>query len=194
MDKFGLSDEQVRQSKEKYGDNRISEVASETFWDKLKGNFGDPMIKILCVALLVNIVIYILGAMGVIKDAGVEWYEPIGIAIAIALATLVSTFSEYRNENAFKKLQEEASRITCKIYRNGKIAEIPIDDIVVGDAIMLQSGDKIPADGIVIDGSIKVDQSVLNGEAKEASQFLTAGMTWKKLWTSSISTRFSVAL
>lgn len=170
MDKFGLSDEQVRQSKEKYGDNRISEVASETFWDKLKGNFGDPMIKILCVALLVNIVIYILGAMGVIKDAGVEWYEPIGIAIAIALATLVSTFSEYRNENAFKKLQEEASRITCKIYRNGKIAEIPIDDIVVGDAIMLQSGDKIPADGIVIDGSIKVDQSVLNGEAKEASK------------------------
>lgn len=170
MDKFGLSDEQVRQSKEKYGDNRISEVASETFWDKLKGNFGDPMIKILCVALLVNIVIYILGATGVIKDAGVEWYEPIGIAIAIALATLVSTFSEYRNENAFKKLQEEASRITCKIYRNGKIAEIPIDDIVVGDAIMLQSGDKIPADGIVIDGSIKVDQSVLNGEAKEASK------------------------
>lgn len=169
MKKFGLDDKQVEQSKAKYGTNKLSELASETFWDKLKGNFGDPMIKILCVALLVNIVIYILGAVGVIEQ-NVEWYEPIGIAVAIALATLVSTFSEYRNENAFQKLQEEASKITCKVYRNGDVKEIPIDDIVVGDAVMLQSGDKIPADGILIDGTIKVDQSVLNGEAKEAKK------------------------
>jgi len=167
--KFGLSDKQAEESKAKYGTNKLSELATETFWDKLKGNFGDPMIKILCVALLVNVVIYILGAIGVI-ESDVEWYEPIGIAVAIALATLVSTFSEYRNENAFQKLQEEASKITCKIYRNGEVKEIPIDDIVVGDAVMLQSGDKIPADGILIDGTIKVDQSVLNGEAKEAKK------------------------
>ena len=169
MKNFGLNDKQVEESKAKYGTNRLSEVAGETFMDKLKGNFDDPMIKILLVALVVNVVIFILGAVGLIEQA-VEWYEPIGIAVAIALATLVSTFSEYRNENAFQKLQEEASKITCKIYRNGSVQEVAIDDIVVGDAIMLQAGDKVPADGILIDGDIKVDQSVLNGEAKEAKK------------------------
>lgn len=61
----------------------------------------------------------------------------------------------------------------CKVYRNGEIAEVAINDIVVGDAILLQSGDKIPADGIIIDGDIKVDQSVLNGESREAKKIAT---------------------
>lgn len=162
MEIKGLNDEQVRASKEKYGDNRMTEQQTESFWSKLKGNFGDPMIKILCVALIINIIFAFLGQ--------VEWYESVGIALAVMLATLVSTFSEYRNENAFQKLQEEASQIKCKVYRNGTVIEIPINDIVVGDCILLQSGDKIPADGIVIDGHIQTDQSVLNGESKEAEK------------------------
>lgn len=162
MKKIGLNDKQVEESKSKYGDNRLTEMESESFWDKLKDNFGDPMIKILCVALVINIVFAFLGQT--------EWYESAGIALAVILATFVSTFSEYRNENAFQKLQEEASKIKCKIFRNGNVTEIPIDDIVVGDCILLQSGDKIPADGILIDGNIKVDQSVLNGESKEATK------------------------
>lgn len=165
----GLTDKEVEESRKLNGSNRLSEVETETFWDKLKANFGDPMIKILCVALGINVIIFILGKMGVV-DAEVEWYEPIGIATAIVIATLVSTFSEYRNENAFQKLQEEASKILCKVYRNGSVEEIPIDDIVAGDLIMLQSGDKIPADGILADGDIKVDQSVINGEAAEAKK------------------------
>ena len=152
----------VEASKEKYGDNRLTEHETESFWSKLWGNFGDPMIKILCVALIINIIFAFLGQT--------EWYESLGIAIAVILATFVSTFSEYRNENAFQKLQEEASRIYCKVYRNQDIAEIPINDIVVGDCILLQLGDKIPADGIIVDGNIKVDQSVINGESKEASK------------------------
>lgn len=175
MKKFGLTDAEAAESKEKYGDNSMTEQAHEGFWDKLKGNLGDPMIKILIVALLINVVLAILG---IVKDANgkpfvegaPEWYEPLGIFIAICLATLVSTFSEYRNENAFQKLQEEASRIMVKTYRNGVISEVAINDIVVGDAILLQSGDKIPADGIIIDGDIKVDQSVLNGESREAKK------------------------
>ena len=170
MKEFGLTDSQAEESRQKYGDNSMTEQASESFWDKLKGNLGDPMIKILIVALLINVVLAILGGVGVIKEGAPEWYEPIGIFIAIALATLVSTFSEYRNENAFQKLQEEASRIMCKVYRNGVIAEVAINDIVVGDAILLQAGDKIPADGIIIDGDLKVDQSVLNGESREAKK------------------------
>lgn len=170
MKKFGLTDSQAEESKQKYGDNSMTEQASESFWDKLKGNLGDPMIKILIVALLINVVLAILGGVGIIKEGAPEWYEPIGIFIAIALATLVSTFSEYRNENAFQKLQEEASRIMCKVYRNDVITEVAINDIVVGDAILLQAGDKIPADGILIDGDLKVDQSVLNGESREAKK------------------------
>lgn len=170
MKKFGLTDKEVAESKAKYGDNSMTEQAHESFWDKLKGNLGDPMIKILIVALLINVVLSVLGYTGVIKEGAPEWFEPLGIFVAICLATLVSTFSEYRNENAFQKLQEEASRIMVKTYRNGVISEVAINDIVVGDAILLQSGDKIPADGIIIDGDIKVDQSVLNGESREAKK------------------------
>lgn len=170
MKKFGLTDQEVAESKQKYGDNSMTEQAHEGFWDKLKGNLGDPMIKILIVALLINIVLSVLGYAGVIKEGYPEWYEPLGIFVAICLATLVSTFSEYRNENAFQKLQEEASRIMVKTYRNGVITEVAINDIVIGDAILLQSGDKIPADGVIIDGDIKVDQSVLNGESREAKK------------------------
>ncbi len=160
--KKGLTEEQVLKSRQEYGDNRLSEVKSEGFWEKLKGNFGDPMIKILCVALIINVVFAFLGQT--------EWYESVGIALAVILATFVSTFSEYRNENAFQKLQDEASKIKCKVYRNGEVAEVSIDDVVVGDCIILQSGDKIPADGNLIDGNINVDQSVLNGESKEAKK------------------------
>lgn len=159
---MGLTDEQVEESKKKYGDNRMTEQETESFWSKLLGNFGDPMIKILCVALIINIVFAFLGQT--------EWYESVGIALAVILATFVSTFSEFRNENAFQKLQEEASRIFCKVYRNGQVTEIPIDSIVVGDCILLQTGDKIPADGVLVEGTIKVDQSVLNGESKEATK------------------------
>lgn len=162
MKHIGLSDQQVQESKSRHGDNRLSEVKSETFWSKLWGNFGDPMIKILCVALAINVVFAFLGQT--------EWYETFGIALAVVLATFVSTFSEYRNENAFQKLQEEASMIKCKVYRNGEVVEISIDDIVVDDCILLQTGDKIPADGILVEGSLKVDQSVLNGENKEATK------------------------
>ncbi len=169
MKHFGLTDQQVAESKAKYGDNSMTEQKTESFWHKLLANLGDPMIKILIVALLINVVLAALGIAEVI-DGAPEWYEPVGIFIAIALATLVSTFSEYRNENAFQKLQEEASRIMCKIYRNDVITEVAINDIVVGDCILLQAGDKIPADGILVDGDIKVDQSVLNGESREAKK------------------------
>lgn len=162
MDMIGLNPEQVAASKQKYGDNRLEEQESESFWSKLIANFGDPMIKILCVALIINVVFAFLGQT--------KWYESLGIGIAVILATFVSTFSEYKNENAFRKLQEEASRIYCKVYRDGSLIEISIQDIVVGDCVLLQSGDKIPADGILIDATIKVDQSVLNGESKEATK------------------------
>lgn len=118
------------------------------------------MIRILTAALVINI-IFVYTGHG-------DWLETVGIFLAILLATLVSTYSEYANENAFQKLQEEASRIFCKVYRDGEPQEVGIADIVKGDAIILQAGDKVPADGVMLAGTLKVDQSVLNGESEEA--------------------------
>lgn len=144
MSVYGLNDEEVKKSREEFGDNSLSQPPRETFWQKLLGNFKDPIIKILLVALLVNVVC-------VFRGYG-DWYEACGIFLAIILATMVSTFSEYSNENAFQKLQEEASRITCRVWRNGELVELPIDDLVVGDAVVLETGDKIPADGVLLEG------------------------------------------
>lgn len=166
MAQFGLSTQEASESRKLHGSNALSEKERESFWDKLKDNFGDPMIKILVVALIINVVLCFFGQT--------EWYESVGIAVAVAIATFVSTYSEYRNEGAFQKLQEEASRIVCKVYRDGEVTEIRIDDIVVGDAVLLQSGDKVPADGYLIDGGLSVDQSILNGEAKEAKKTAAA--------------------
>ena len=99
----GLSDEAVRAAREQYGTNALTEQAGEGFWEKLKGNFDDPIIKILCIALGINVIFAFMGQ--------VEWYESVGIALAAILATSVATYSEYQNENAFRKLQEEASLI-----------------------------------------------------------------------------------
>jgi len=101
-----------------------------------------------------------------------HWYESAGIAVAVLLATLVGTWSEFSNENAFQKLQEDASKIRVKVFRESKIEEVLIDDIVVGDLVVLQSGDLIPADGKLIDGELRVDQATLNGESKEAKKFV----------------------
>ena len=156
----GLTDEQVVKAREEHGSNALTEVKGEGFFKKFLKNLGDPMIKILLVALAINVVFVIL------KQS--EWFEPVGIAAAVLIATLVSSFTEFKNENAFRTLQEEASKIRCKVYRNGVIVLIPIEEIVVGDHILIQSGDKVPADGEIVFGSVHVDQSALNGESSEA--------------------------
>jgi len=156
----GLTDAQIQKSRSDYGTNQITLQKGESFIGKLLGNLGDPIIKILIVALILNSIFAALGKA--------EWYEPVGIAIAVILATLISTWSEYSNEASFQKLQEESSKIKVKVYRNGKIEEILIDEVVVGDLVILQTGDKIPADGKLIEGTLKVDQAVLNGETEEA--------------------------
>lgn len=160
----GLNSAQVEASKVEHGTNQLMEFETETFWDKFKGNFEDPVIKILVVALAIDLIFFFMKY--------VAWFEPMGIAIAVAIATLVSTYSEFTNEQSFQKLQADASRIFCKVYRDGKIEEILIGDIVVGDLILVQTGDKIPVDGILIDGHLCVNQAVLNGESKEADKYI----------------------
>ncbi len=153
----GLTSDKVEKSREKHGSNAITRQEKTTFWDKLSENLKDPMIIILIVALGI---VTVLAAGGYAK-----WYEGIGIAVAVILATIVSTAAEYKNEKTFQKLQEEASRIKINVFRDGSIRQVDIDDIVVGDIILLQAGDKIPSDGWIIDGSLKINQAMFTGEA-----------------------------
>lgn len=171
MTRFGLTTQEAQKSLAEHGNNSISQPPRETFWDKLLDNFKDPIIRILIFALLVNV--------GFVYMGHGDWIETAGIFLAIVLATFVSTYSEYSNENAFQKLQEEASRIRCRVWRDGEPVELHIDDIVVGDAVILQSGDKVPADGILLDGDVKLDQAALNGESEEAQKRIAPpGFNW----------------
>ena len=154
----GLSEEEVLESREKNGSNIITNKKKNSFLEMFIQSLGDPIIRILIIALGIKLVF-------LIKDF--DWYETVGIVIAIFLASFISTISEYGSEKAFEKLQEDASKIKCRVRRNGKIKEITIDDVVVGDIVLLEAGDKVPADGILIDGDLLVDESSLNGETRE---------------------------
>jgi P-type Ca2+ transporter type 2C len=158
----GLSAEEVAESRRRHGDNALTPRETETFWDKLLDNFRDPMIFILVIALGVVVLLAVFGFA--------EWYEGVGIAMAVALATLVATASEFKNEQTFQRLQEEASRIVVNVFRDGSLRQIPIDDVVVGDAILLQPGDKVPADGRILQGRVRVNQAALTGEPEPAGK------------------------
>jgi len=155
---IGLNNEQVKSSREKYGSNDITKKSNNSFFNLLLNALKDPIIKILIIALCIKTIF-------LFKDF--DWYETVGIMLAIFIATTISTLSEYGSEKAFIKMQEEASKIKCRALRNGKTEEIKIDDVVVGDIIILSSGDKVPADGFIIKGEVSIDESSLNGEARE---------------------------
>ena len=155
----GLTDEEVLNNRKKYGSNTITRNKKDSFLSLLITTLGDPIIKILLIALAIKTIFLF---------RNFDWYETIGIVIAILMASLISSISEYGSAKAFEKLQEEVSKIKCKVKRNKRKVEIPIDEVVVNDLVFLEQGDKIPADGIVIKGTISVDESSLNGETKEA--------------------------
>ena len=163
MKRTGLTDEQVKQSRQSYGSNTLTEIPPDPLWKKVLEGFKDPMIMILCVALVVQVVLFFLHQA--------EWFEPVGILIAILIANGVASVSESKQEGKASALKaEEEAKEKAKVIRNGKLIEIHVSEVVVGDIVFLQAGDKIPADGVIVDGSIKVDQAALNGETEEADK------------------------
>ena len=155
---YGLDNKTVEKNRNKYGTNKINKEKKDGFFKLLIESFGDPIIRILLIALGIKLVFLM---------KNFDWFETVGIVIAIFLASFISTLSEYGSEKAFAKLQEESSKTKCKVKRNGKIEEITIDEVVYGDIVLLETGDKIPADGILIKGELNIDESSLNGESKE---------------------------
>ncbi len=160
----GLTIDQVNESRAKHGTNSLTKIPVDPLWKKFLHGFTDPMIMILLVALVVQVVL-------VFVDKEAHWFEPVGILAAILIANGVSSISENSQENKASALkEEEEAKERAKVIRNGELEEIHVNDVVKGDVIFLQAGDKIAADGEIIQGEIKVDQSVLNGETEEASK------------------------
>lgn len=160
---LGLTDEEVSKSRESNGSNKIIEAEPETFWDKFKDAFGDPMIKLLLAIAGIMLVMAFMGYA--------EFGELIGIAISVLLVTGISAKTEIASDNEYRKLKDSTKKDVCKVYRNSKVVEIEVDELVVGDMVILQSGDKIPADGYLYKGDLRVDNSALNGEAEECKKF-----------------------
>lgn len=159
----GLSSKEVEVSRKQYGSNNLTQIPPDPLWKKILEGFKDPMIMILLVALVIQVILFFLGQA--------EWFEPVGILIAILIANGVASISENKQENKASALkEEEESKERAKVIRDGQLVEIHVSEVVVGDTVFLQAGDKIPADGIVIDGELKVDQAALNGETEEADK------------------------
>ena len=86
------------------------------------------------------------------------------------IVAVVSAKTGVASDTKYRELKDNTEKDKCKVYRNGAVTVICVDDVVVGDKVLLQSGDKIPADGILLDGSLRVDNSALNGEAEECKR------------------------
>ena len=154
----GLTDEEVKEARRKHGSNRIVGENNNTFLSLFIETLGDPIIKILLIALAIKTIF-------LFRDF--DYFETIGIVIAVLVASLISAISEYGSNKAFQRMQEESSRIRVRVKRNNSIKEIPIDEVVVGDLLLLSSGDKVAADCIILKGNLSVDESSLNAESKE---------------------------
>lgn len=159
----GLTNEQVKKSREQHGANTLTQIPPDPLWKKILEGFKDPMIMILLVALVVQVVLFFLGQS--------EWFEPVGILVAIMIANGVASVSESKQEGKASALKaEEEAKEMAKVIRNGNLEEIHVSEVVVGDIVYLQAGDKIPADGEIVVGTVKVDQAALNGETEEATK------------------------
>jgi plasma-membrane calcium-translocating P-type ATPase len=157
----GLTEIEVTKNREKYGTNDIGNYKKNSFISLVIQSLGDPIIRILLMALAIKTIFLI---------KSFDWYETIGIVLAIFMASFISSISEYGSDKAFASLMSEAAKLKCRVKRNGKTIEIPITEVVVNDLIMLESGEKVPADGKIISGNISVDESNLNGESKEVKK------------------------
>ncbi len=161
MNKKGLTPQQVEESRKAHGSNSLTQIPSDPLWKKILEGFKDPMIMILLVALAIQVVLWLLGKA--------EWYEPVCVLVAILLANGVASFSEHSQEGKASLLKaEEESKEMTKVLRDGQLHEVHVKEVVVGDIVFLQAGDKIPSDGEIIEGEVHVDQAALNGETEEA--------------------------
>ncbi|MCC8172423.1 MAG: calcium-translocating P-type ATPase, PMCA-type [Parabacteroides sp.] len=158
----GLSDEQVIESRKLHGCNLLTPPERDSLWKIFLENFKDPMIRILLMAVVlsagISVILYF-------SEGKLELAETIGITVAILLATGVSTWFVNDANRKFDILNQVNDDTLVRVVRNGNVAELPKKDLVVGDIVMLEQGEEIPADGTLLEAiSLQVNESTLTGE------------------------------
>lgn len=160
----GLTDNQVLESRQKYGENIFSKVEGIPLWKQFLEKFKDPIIAILLVALVFSFGISIYHFTAHAEGISV-FLEPAGILLAIFLATGVAFYFELKANKQFEVLNQVNDEIFHKVIRNGKISQVLRKEIVVGDIILLETGEEVPADGILLEAiSLQINESSLTGE------------------------------
>ena len=160
----GLTSEQVIASRAKHGSNVLSPVEKDPWWKKLLEKFRDPLIIILLVAGVLSVGISFYEYYALHEGASV-FYEPVGIFIAIALATGIAFIFEQKAEKEFSILNQVNDDEPVQVIRNGKVQHIARRDVVVGDVVMINTGEEVPADSTLLEAhSLRVDESTLTGE------------------------------
>ncbi len=157
----GLNAADVAESRRLHGTNVLTKQKQKSFWGHFFANLNDPVIRILLAALVVHLLL-------LFGDG--DLLETVGIAVAVFLATLISTLSEYGSAKAFSRLSEQSGGGTCRVRRSGRVQQIPICDVVVGDIVLLEAGEQIPADGQLLCGALRSDQSTMTGEGREVKK------------------------
>ncbi|KAF5090754.1 Calcium-transporting ATPase 1 [anaerobic digester metagenome] len=157
--KDGLSSESVLESRTKYGKNELTPPKRIPVWKQYLEKYQDPIIRILLVAVVLSAVVALLEGNSLI--------DTIGIALAVILATTIAFLTEYRSNREFDALNAMREDTAVKVIRNNSPSTIPMRDVVVGDAILLEAGDMVPADGyLLVASDIETDESAFTGESE----------------------------
>lgn len=165
----GLTDEQVRKSRNEHGANLLTPPKRPSLWKLYLEKFEDPVVRVLLVAALFSLVISILEN---------EYAETIGIIAAILMATGIGFFFEYDAGKKFDLLNTVNEETLVKVIRNGRVQEIPRKDVVVGDIVVLETGEEVPADGELLEAiSLQVNESNLTGEPVVTKTTVEADLT-----------------
>lgn len=154
--RIGLTDEQVKQSREQHGKNVLTPPQRTSLWKLYLDKYRDPIIQILLVAAFVSLILAFIEK---------NFMEAIGIFVAVFLATTVGFYFERDAAKKFNLLMALSEEQPVKVRRNGKVKEIPRHDVVVGDVVLVEVGDEVPADGeLIVCNDLQINESTLTGE------------------------------
>ena len=163
--KQGLTSQQVEESRLKYGANVLTPPARESLWKKFIEKFEDPIIRILLVAWLLSMIISCVHCWGPEQAGFSAFLEPIGIFFAIILASGIGFIFEVKAARAFDVLNTVNDDVMVTVLRDGKVQEVSRKEIVVGDVVILNTGDEVPADGVLLESqALQINESTLTGE------------------------------
>lgn len=161
----GLTQQQVEESRRLHGENVLTPPEKTSLWKQFLEKFEDPIIQILLVAWVLSMVIAGVHCWGPEAKGFSAFLEPLGILFAILLASCVGFAFEVKANKAFEVLNTVNDDILVKVIRDGNISQVPRKDVVVGDIVVLETGEEVPADGVLLEAiSLQINESTLTGE------------------------------